>query len=78
MCTYKIPPHAKRNHEARRRLSPISERFGSMFGAKGRAERGFDTRVVVGENEMGSPAHKVDCCKNRAAIEIEWNKKDPF
>lgn len=60
------------------RLSPISERFSSMFGAKGWVERGFDTKVVVGENEMESPTHKVDCYKNRVAIEIEWNNKDPF
>ena len=25
-----------------------------------------------------SPTHKVDCFKNRVAIEIEWNNKDPF
>ena len=60
------------------RLSPISEQFSSMFGAKGWVERGFDTKVVVGEREMESPTHKVDCYKNRVAIEIEWNNKEPF
>jgi len=27
---------------------------------------------------MNSPTHKVDCFKNRVALEIEWNNKDPF
>ena len=27
---------------------------------------------------MDSPTHKVDCYKNRIALEIEWNNKDPF
>jgi hypothetical protein len=27
---------------------------------------------------MLSPTHKVDCVKNRVALEIEWNNKDPF
>jgi len=25
-----------------------------------------------------SPTHQVDCFKNRVALEIEWNNKDPF
>lgn len=27
---------------------------------------------------MDSPTHKVDCYKNRVALEVEWNNKDPF
>ena len=27
---------------------------------------------------LDSPTHKVDCVKNRIALEIEWNNKDPF
>jgi len=27
---------------------------------------------------MDSPTHKVDCYKNRIALELEWNNKDPF
>ncbi len=27
---------------------------------------------------MNAPTHKVDCFKNRVALEIEWNNKDPF
>lgn len=60
------------------RLSPISEKFNDMFEDRGWVERGFDTKMVVDENELESPTHKVDCYKNRIAIEIEWNNKDPF
>lgn len=27
---------------------------------------------------MDSPTHKIDCYKNRIALEVEWNNKDPF
>ena len=30
------------------------------------------------ENSLDSPTHEVDCFKNRVALEIEWNNKDPF
>lgn len=60
------------------RLSPISDRFNSAFSQRGWVEKGFDTKVVVDENKIESPTHKVDCYKNRVAIEIEWNNKDPF
>lgn len=27
---------------------------------------------------MDTPTHKIDCFRNRVALEIEWNNKDPF
>jgi hypothetical protein len=33
---------------------------------------------MVDEQSMDAPTHKVDCFKNRVALEIEWNNKDPF
>ena len=59
-------------------LSPISRQFNEAFGSRGWIEKGFDTSVVVDQNEMKSPTHKIDCYKNRIALEIEWNNKDPF
>ncbi len=59
-------------------LSPISKEFNAAFAGRGWVEKGFDTSVVVDENEMKSPTHKIDCYKNRIALEIEWNNKDPF
>ena len=41
-------------------------------------EKGFDTRIVVDNVEHVTPTHKVDCYKNRVALEVEWNNKDPF
>ncbi len=41
-------------------------------------EKDFSTRLVVDDNVMDSPTHKVDCYKNRVTLEIEWNNKDPF
>lgn len=44
----------------------------------GWVEKAFDTRIVVDGREMESPTHSVDCYKNRVALEVEWNNKDPF
>ncbi len=30
------------------------------------------------QEEVNSPTHRIDCYKNRIALEIEWNNKDPF
>lgn len=44
----------------------------------------FDTRVTVTTRVTAStttydvPTHEVDCFKNRVALEVEWNNKDPF
>lgn len=45
---------------------------------RGWQERKFETSIVVDGTETKSPTHKVDCFKNRVALEIEWNNKDPF
>jgi len=41
-------------------------------------EKMFDTKITVDKVESPSPTHSVDCFKNRIALEIEWNNKDPF
>lgn len=50
---------------------------GELYG-RGWVEKTFDTSVVVDGAVMKSPTHAVDCYKNRVALEIEWNNKDPF
>ncbi len=45
---------------------------------RGWCEKEFATSVQVDDSVMDSPTHKVDCYKNRVALEIEWNNKDPF
>ena len=59
-------------------LSAVSQWFNRSFKKEGWEERAFQTKIVVDRNEMITPTHKVDCVKNRVAMEIEWNNKDPF
>ena len=60
------------------RKSKVSEWIDSELIKKGWIAKSFDTRITVDENVMISPTHEVDCFKNRVALEIEWNNKDPF
>lgn len=45
---------------------------------KGWKPKNFATRISVDNVLMDSPTHEVDCFKNRVAMELEWNNKDPF
>ncbi|MBN2350714.1 MAG: restriction endonuclease [Bacteroidales bacterium] len=58
--------------------SNISNQIDSFLYKRGWQEKEFTTMVKVDEHEMDSPTHKIDCYKNRIALEIEWNNKDPF
>lgn len=58
--------------------SLIARAFDEPLYRKGWQEKDFSTKIVVDDREMLSPTHKVDCFKNRIALEIEWNNKDPF
>lgn len=60
------------------RKSKVAESLDSALGRLGWVEKSFDTKVVVDRESLDSPTHKVDCFKNRIALEIEWNNKDPF
>jgi hypothetical protein len=56
----------------------IASKLDTHFTALGWAEKKFDTKIVVDSAEHVAPTHKVDCYKNRVALEVEWNNKDPF
>ncbi len=60
------------------RKSKVSSAIDQFLYLKEWREKEFATSVKVDENVMDSPTHKVDCFKNRVALEIEWNNKDPF
>lgn len=60
------------------RKSKISGFIDEFLYQRGWEEKDFSTQVVVDEHEMDTPTHKIDCYKNRIALEIEWNNKDPF
>ena len=58
--------------------SPIAKALDERLLTLGWVERKFDTRIVIDKTEFDTPTHKVDCFKNRIALEVEWNNKDPF
>lgn len=58
--------------------SKVAEAIDTSLYAKGWKEKIFKTKVIVDDKTLDSPTHKVDCYKNRVALEIEWNNKDPF
>jgi hypothetical protein len=60
------------------RKSEVANALDSAFNGRGWRERKFDTKILVDEEEIRAPTHRVDCFKNGVALEIEWNNKDPF
>lgn len=60
------------------RKSKVSGFIDKYLYDLGWVEKEFITQVVVDKHSMDTPTHKVDCFKNRVALEIEWNNKDPF
>ena len=60
------------------RKSEVAGWIDSELTAKGWAEKRFQTSIKVDEDITESPTHSVDCFRNRVALEIEWNNKDPF
>ena len=60
------------------RKSKVAEWIDSELTKKGWAEKNFQTSITVDNTVTESPTHAIDCFKNRIALEIEWNNKDPF
>lgn len=58
--------------------SPISDRLDAAFYKRGWKEKKFETAIILDDNRVESPTHKIDCFKGTVALEIEWNNKDPF
>jgi len=58
--------------------SPVAHALDSEFYARNWIEKSFDTKVTIDKETIDSPTHKVDCFRNRVALEVEWNNKDPF
>ena len=53
------------------RKSRIADKLDGEWLKLGWIEKGFDTRIVVDNVEHVTPTHKVDCYKNRVALEVE-------
>lgn len=60
------------------RKSKVSDWIDKELGKKGWRPKNFDTKISVDQQVLESPTHEIDCFKNRVALEIEWNNKDPF
>lgn len=58
--------------------SELAKGLDSLLLKSGWREQQFQTAIKVDETVRESPTHKVDCYKNRVALEVEWNNKDPF
>jgi hypothetical protein len=58
--------------------SDISATIDVQLYRRGWAEKQFNTKILIDDVSVESPTHRVDCFKNRVALEIEWNNKDPF
>ena len=58
--------------------SQVSAFIDEYLYGRGWEEKEFVTKVTVDGTERDAPTHKVDCFRNRVALEIEWNNKDPF
>lgn len=60
------------------RKSKLSEFIDGYLYERGWQEKQFETSIKVDEAVLETPTHNIDCFKNRVALEIEWNNKDPF
>lgn len=60
------------------RKTKLADWVDHQLGQTGWKETKFNTQIKVDEETRDSPTHKVDCFKNRVALELEWNNKDPF
>ena len=60
------------------RKSRVSAFIDEFLYQRNWEEKQFATKVVVDDESRDTPTHKVDCFRNRVALEIEWNNKDPF
>ncbi|WP_045771189.1 BglII/BstYI family type II restriction endonuclease [Xanthomonas albilineans] len=60
------------------RKSQLAAWIDEELANKGWVEKQFLTQIRVDNQTHNSPTHKIDCYKNRVALEIEWNNKDPF
>ena len=58
--------------------SPVSNFIDTFLYQRHWEEKSFDIKIEVDGSIRETPTHKIDCYKNKIALEIEWNNKDPF
>lgn len=60
------------------RKTKVAQSIDDFMNLRGWEEKQFNTSITVDDATRISPTHKVDCFKNKVALEIEWNNKNPF
>lgn len=58
--------------------SPISAALDDFLHKRGWQERSFDIKIVVDDEPIPMPTHKIDNFKNEVGLEVEWNNKTEF
>ena len=58
--------------------SPVAKALDTAFFKRGWKKKRFHTHVIIDDDKIENPTHEIDCYKNRIALEVEWNNKDPF
>jgi Restriction endonuclease BglII len=58
--------------------SKLANQFDQFLYARGWTEHNFHTVLEIDGVRHETPTHKIDCYRNRIALDIEWNNKDPF
>ncbi len=56
----------------------LAAHIDGFLGGRGWVEKQFHTAIEIDGTRAETPTHKVDCYRNRIALELEWNNKDPF
>lgn len=70
--------HSNLSAQGRGNKSEMSMMLDGKLYSCGWLEKSFDTVVTVDGLDRPTPTHSIDCYKNKVALEIEWNNKDPF
>ena len=58
--------------------SQVAAAFDTALYNLGWKLESFQTTVTVNQDSYLVPTHEVDCFKEKVAVEVEWNNKDPF
>lgn len=58
--------------------SKVSRYLDSYLYKLGWSEKSFDTSIMIDGSNHETPTHKIDCVKDKVALDIEWNNKTEF
>ena len=78
LTTFRLLPLRDRKHLADASLTSPDALDSGVYPTRLGGEVVSDTSAWLMGEPLNSPTHEVDCYKNRIALEIEWNNKDPF